>query len=99
MYLGKVVELAEADELCSNPQHPYTKALLSAIPVPDPREAKEREQIIIEGEIPSPTEEFTGCEFCNRCAYATEECKKKKTEMLEISKGHFVSCNLFKETL
>ena len=78
MYLGKIVELAEATELCDHPGHPYTEALMAAIPVPDPRAVKEKEGNLIEGEIPSPTEVFAGCAFAERCPYAIEKCRTEK---------------------
>jgi oligopeptide/dipeptide ABC transporter ATP-binding protein len=93
MYLGKIVELASSEELCDHPQHPYTKVLLSAIPVPDPKEARERERIFLEGEIPNPTEKFIGCAFYNRCPYAKDKCKDIKPEMKETSAGHLVACH------
>lgn len=97
MYLGKIVELADATELCDNPGHPYTKALMSAIPVPDPKAVKEKESELIEGEIPSPTEVFAGCAFADRCPRATEKCKTEKPMMTEIKKGHFVACHRCQE--
>lgn len=97
MYLGKIVELAEATELCDHPGHPYTEALMAAIPIPDPRAAKEKEGNLIEGEIPSPTEVFAGCSFADRCPYATEKCRTEKPEMKNIGKGHFVACHRCQE--
>ncbi len=90
MYLGQIVEMAEADELYKNPQHPYTKALLSAIPIPDPKPRPER--IILTGDVPSPIAPPPGCYFNPRCPMATAECKMTKPELVEKTKGHFVSC-------
>lgn len=90
MYLGQIVEMATADELYKNPQHPYTKALLSAIPVPDPKPRPER--IILTGDVPSPIAPPPGCYFNPRCPMASAECKMTKPELVEKSKGHFVSC-------
>ena len=89
MYLGQVVEKAPSDELFANPLHPYTKALLSAIPVPDVHHKKER--IILEGEITSPINPKPGCRLAARCRYATEACKNPQVQE-EVSPGHFVSC-------
>lgn len=90
MYLGKIVEMAEADELYRNPQHPYTKALLSAIPVPDPKPRAER--IILTGDVPSPLNPPSGCYFNPRCSWATEECRQNSPELIEKNPGHLVSC-------
>lgn len=97
MYLGNMVELADSDELYENPLHLYTKALLSAIPIPNPRVEKERQQIRLEGEVPSPVNPPEGCHFCNRCPYAKEKCKKTVPLMREIVEGHFVACHLYEE--
>ena len=94
MYLGQMVELAEPKELFSNPQHPYTKALLSAIPIPDPDQ--KMDCVVLKGELSSPINVPEGCRFAKRCIYATPECESKKVEMKEISPGHFVSCHLCK---
>lgn len=91
MYLGQLVEQAEPEELFQNPAHPYTKALLSAIPVPDPDMKMNR--ILLKGEITSPVNMGSGCRFMKRCPYATEKCKEPLTQR-EISPGHFVSCHL-----
>lgn len=97
MYLGNMVELADSDELYENPLHPYTKALLSAIPIPDPNVEKERQQIRLEGEVPSPVNPPKGCRFCNRCPQATEKCSTVVPKMKEIGEGHFVACHLYDE--
>lgn len=95
MYLGNVVELSNSQELYENPLHPYTKALLSSIPVPDPKVGRGRERITIHGEVPSPINPKPGCKFVARCKYAKEICKKEKPELKEIEKDHFVACHLF----
>lgn len=95
MYLGKLVELAESNELYSHPQHPYTQALLSAIPVPDPEDAENRHRIVLQGEIPSPIDPPPGCRFKKRCRYAKAECSHVEPEFKEITKGHYVACHLF----
>lgn len=91
MYLGSMVELADKDELFDNPLHPYTKALLSAIPIPDP--TINRDRIILTGDIPSPANPPKGCKFHTRCPYATDKCKKEAPEYREIKEGHFVACH------
>ena len=91
MYLGSMVELADKDELFDNPLHPYTKALLSAIPIPDP--TIKRDRIILTGDIPSPANPPKGCKFHTRCPYATDKCKKEAPEYREIKAGHFVACH------
>jgi len=92
MYLGKIVERAPSEELFSNPKHPYTIALLSAIPVPDIHYKSNR--VILKGEITSPIEPKKVCRFANRCEYATEKCHSSEPELVEVSKGHYVSCFL-----
>ena len=94
LYLGALVELAPAEELFANPKHPYTKALLSAIPVPDPDVEQERSKVRVhlEGELPSPINPAPGCKFCSRCRYATEACATEAPAMREVSEGHFVAC-------
>jgi len=90
MYLGQIVELADADELYKNPKHPYTKALLSAIPIPDPKPRAER--IILTGDVPSPISPPDGCYFNPRCPIATDECRKNKPELKNYGNNHLVSC-------
>ena len=92
MYLGKIVEIADADELNENPMHPYTESLLSAIPMPDPNLAKTRKRIILEGDVPSPMNLPSGCAFRTRCRYATEQCAKECPSLTDRGNGHFVSC-------
>lgn len=91
MYLGHLVEEGEADELYSHPLHPYTQALLSAIPIPDPDVAKSRQRIRLEGELPTPINPPAGCPFQGRCPYATEECRKERPEMKDYN-GHKAAC-------
>ncbi|WP_096202414.1 ABC transporter ATP-binding protein [Bacillus sp. FJAT-45350] len=93
MYLGRMVELAEKDELYENPMHPYTKALLSAVPVPDPDEKNER--MILEGDVPSPSNPPTGCAFHTRCPECMEVCKTDRPEFKETTDNHFVACHLY----
>ncbi len=93
MYLGKIVELAESSELYDNPRHPYTRALLSAIPIPDPEVEATRERIVLKGDLPSPINPPTGCQFHTRCPVATDKCKKDAPKLLEVSKGHFAACH------
>ena len=97
MYLGNLVELADSDALYQHPLHPYTKALLSAIPVPNPDIERQRNQIRLEGEVPSPMNPPAGCHFCNRCSYAMEECSCQTPVMREVEPGHFVACHLYDE--
>jgi oligopeptide transport system ATP-binding protein len=94
MYLGKVVELADHNQLYENPLHPYTQALLSAVPIPDPDLEKQRERILLTGEIPSPISPPTGCRFHTRCPLAFEQCRMLEPQWREINPGHFVGCHL-----
>ncbi len=93
MYLGRIVELASTDELYEKPMHPYTQALLSAIPIPDPETAKKTERLILKGDIPSPLNVPSGCPFRTRCRYAKDICSQSVPELSEIKKGHFVACH------
>ena len=92
MYLGKIVEVADADELNENPQHPYTQSLLSAVPIPDPDITRARQRIVLEGDVPSPLNMPTGCSFRTRCRYATEHCAKECPALTDRGDGHFVAC-------
>ena len=94
MYLGTLVELAESYELNKNPIHPYTKTLLSAVPVPDPEVSRTRQRIVLEGDIPSPMNPPTGCRFHTRCPYATEKCKEAVPQLKEHAPGHWAACHL-----
>ncbi|MBC2582770.1 ABC transporter ATP-binding protein [Clostridium sp. DJ247] len=96
MYLGKLVELASSEVLYSKPLHPYTKALLSAIPIPDPNVTKTKNRIMLEGEVSSPIDPKPGCRFANRCKYAKDICSQVDPEFKEIESEHFVACHLFK---
>lgn len=93
MYLGKLVEVADADELCNEPVHPYTQSLLSAVPIPDPKITKARQRIVLEGDVPSPLHMPTGCPFRTRCKYATEQCAQVCPELTDRGNGHFVACH------
>ena len=90
MYLGKIVELADADELFANPQHPYTEALLSAVPIPNPE--MRRERIILPGDVPSPVNPPAGCRFHTRCLYVQPSCRTDEPEFVDIGNGHWVAC-------
>ena len=92
MYLGKIVEVADSDELNENPQHPYTQSLLSAVPIPDPDITRARQRIVLEGDVPSPLNMPTGCSFRTRCRYATEQCAKECPALTDRGDGHFVAC-------
>ena len=93
MYLGKMVELADADEIYDHPLHPYSKSLLSSVPVPDPETARNNKRIILEGDIPSPLNAPSGCPFRTRCRYATDVCAQSMPEFKEVKPGHFCACH------
>lgn len=92
MYLGRIVEMADADELNENPIHPYTLSLLSAVPIPDPETARNQKRIILEGDVPSPLRMPSGCEFRTRCKYATEQCARETPALTDRGGGHMVAC-------
>ncbi len=93
MYLGKVMELADRNEIYLRPMHPYTQALMSAVPVPDPSRARNRQRILLEGDIPSPVNPPVGCHFHTRCPWADEHCRQVDPVYREIVPGHFVACH------
>ncbi len=94
MYLGKLVELGDSETLYTNPQHPYTQALLSAVPHPDPAKAGDIDRIILQGDVPSPANPPQGCNFCTRCPVAIDICHKDEPEWRQIGEGHFAACHL-----
>lgn len=93
MYLGKIVELASSEDLYEDPRHPYTRALMSAIPIPDPEVEKKRERIVLSGDLPSPIQLPSGCPFHPRCPMATTKCTVDVPKFLEVKKNHFASCH------
>ncbi len=97
MYLGKMVELADAAEIYDHPLHPYSQALISAVPVPDPKVARANRRISLTGEIPSPLNAPSGCPFHTRCPYAKDACRESMPEFREVSKGHFAACHFIDE--
>jgi oligopeptide/dipeptide ABC transporter ATP-binding protein len=92
MYLGRIVEYADKKTLFTNPQHPYTEGLLSAVPIPNPR--IKREKRILQGDVPSPVNRPSGCHFHTRCPYAQERCTVEAPELKAVAPGHFVACHL-----
>ena len=94
MYLGHIVEIMDAGEIYTNPVHPYTKALLSAVPITDYYVEKQRQRILLEGEVPSPIHAPSGCPFHPRCAYATDVCRRENPKLTDIGGGHRVACHL-----
>lgn len=97
MYLGHMMELAKSEELYLNPTHPYTKALLSAIPIPDPEIQRKRNRIMLEGDVPSPINPKPGCRFVDRCQYAIPKCREITPELEEVRPDHFVACHRARE--
>ena len=92
MYLGKLIELAETNEINDPPTHPYTRSLFSAVPIPDPKTARESQRIVLEGDVPSPLNMPSGCAFRTRCPYATEQCAAEMPPLVDRGSGHFVAC-------
>ena len=99
MYLGSLVEVCQADNLYRNPLHPYTQALLSAIPIPDPEVSRSRKRVVLEGDVPSPINPPKGCKFHTRCPYATDLCRAEKPEMLTVEPGHTCACHKVQQEL
>lgn len=94
MYLGEVVEESTAQELYTHPLHPYTKALIAAIPIPDPKVERVRPRSVLQGQVPSPVDPPPGCRFAGRCPYATDRCRAEKPELCDMGSGHRVACHL-----
>jgi oligopeptide transport system ATP-binding protein len=97
MYLGKIMELAGRDEIYMNPLHPYTQALMSAVPVPDPDVEDKRQRVILEGDLPSPAHPPVGCNFSTRCPVVMDTCLEVEPEFIEVQAGHFCACHLVKK--
>ena len=97
MYLGRMVEMGDAEEIYNHPLHPYSQSLLSAVPVPDPKVARANKRIVLEGDIPSPLNAPSGCPFRTRCRYATEACAESMPEFKDVGGGHFVACHRVEE--
>ena len=96
MYLGKLMELGPSEEIYNHHLHPYTEALLSSVPVPDPEKARAKEQIVLQGDIPSPIDPPSGCRFRTRCPRACEQCAQAEPELKPVGNDHFVACHLVK---
>jgi peptide/nickel transport system ATP-binding protein len=93
MYVGKIVEIAEGLDIYTNPKHPYTEALMSAVPIANPRQRKQSQRIYLEGEVADPSNPPSGCYFHPRCQYAKEQCKNETPELKDFGNGHFVACH------
>ena len=93
MYLGMLAELAPSDELYSHPLHPYTRALLSAIPIPDPKATRRNKRIVLQGDVPSPIDPPTGCRFASRCPLVSQVCTEVTPELIDRGAGHYVACH------
>ena len=94
MYLGKVVELADRDKLYQQPQHPYTQALISAVPIPDPLVERRRQRVVLSGDVPSPMNPPTGCPFHTRCPLREERCEQQVPALRQVAEGHWAACHL-----
>ena len=95
MYLGNMVEMSPSGQLYKNPLHPYTRALLSAVPIADPKASRERKKIMLTGDVPSPVNPPAGCRFSGRCAHCTDKCRAVNPPLKEVEPGHFVACHLY----
>jgi len=93
MYLGRLVELAESNEIVFHSVHPYTRSLISAVPIPDPESGRKRKRIVLEGDVPSPLDPPSGCHFRTRCPYADERCKTEEPKLIRVSNGHYAACH------
>ena len=98
MYLGQIAELAPRDGLYATPLHPYTQALLSAVPEPDPKMAGAKGRVVLQGDVPSPANPPKGCNFSTRCPRVMAECKSVEPRLAEVEPGRFVACHLYKDT-
>lgn len=97
MYLGHVMEIGDSDEVYNNALHPYSQALLSAVPIPDPDMEKQKQRIILQGDVPSPIDVPKGCPFAGRCRYAKDKCSEERPELREVKAGHQVACHFVDE--